>query len=132
MKMRKLESEVKKAEAEIRKEKLAKTDFEVELSREKKERAAEREELARLRERVEELESERRDGVRTEHLDFHIPLRENRVCDVPTHTRTLEETMRCYDDPEHGVTCLHAHAEVLGHLVALKFRRGKVKLSAKK
>ena len=132
MKMRKLESDVKKAEVEVRKEKLAKTEFEVELTREKKERAAEREELARLRERVEELESERRDGVSTEHIDFHIPLRENRVCDVPTHTRSLEETMRCYDDPENGVACLHAHAEVLGRLVDLKFRRGTVKLKAKK
>ena len=100
------------------------------MKREREERAGEREELARLRRRVEILEKEK--GMMEEHIDFHIPLRNNEICDVPKFTRSLDETMECYHDPEGGVRCLHAHVHVEGRLKEMRFRRRIRMLKAKK
>merc|ERR1711911_356891 len=95
---------------------------EVALKKEREERVVEQEERLRCRERMREVEAEKAGRV-VERIDLHIPLRENVVVDVPTMTRTMDETMVCYHDPEGGVTCLHAHMEVEGQLLDMSFRR---------
>ena len=130
LKIRKLECDLKEQEKETKQLKLSQTELEVLLQRERQEREVERKELARVKARLAVMEKETDRMVH--HIDYHIPLRNNEVCDTPTSTRTLEETMICYHDPDGGVTCLHCHVIVEGSLLDMSFRRGIQMKQAKK
>ena len=144
--------ELKYAEVTL-KGKLMGKDHQIEkLKREKKDaeedrrRFLERSEMAevemrRLFARVQELETEmaglrsgqRREAAaeeRVKTLEFHIPIMNNRVVDIPTMVEDLDATHICFDAPEKGVHCLHMMLKA-GNFERLSFRRTKRKLPSK-
>ena len=124
IKVRRLESEAKEREEEIRKSKLGKVEVEVALKREREERAKEREELARLRSRVVHLEREKAEGEVEQHVNFHIPLKDNMLFGRPSVTTSLDDTEECFRDDENGVGCLHACLRMQeGKYKEMRFRR---------
>ena len=57
--------------------------------------------------------------------EVHIPIKGNEIIAHPLFTTSLDETVRCYEDPEMGVHCGHVYVKYSGRISDMRFRRFK-------
>lgn len=81
------------------------------------------EEVARLRAEVLKLRKAVDERLPEEWVDLHIAFQNNCATGDVSSTRSLDETPRCFEDEEEGITCQHALAHVQGRLLQLGFRK---------
>ena len=123
VKMKKLESDVKIYEADKKKLRMEMDEKDIVINKLRVEKKTEQEEVIRLRRKVEELEREKESGLQEEQIDFHIPIKENRLFGKPSWSKSFDDTVFCFLDEENGVGCIHTQLRVRGKLTEIKFRK---------
>ena len=87
-----------------------------------------REENHDLKRRLSQAEDINKE-MKRRHVEVHLPIYRNQVCDVPTVTDDLNTTQECYEGG--GVTCIHISMEVDGRLCDFSVRKVKRKIPSK-
>ena len=115
-----VESDRKEEKAELEAKRSESAELAAALRKEKAESEAKDSEMEWLRRQLAELSVWK--GKR-ESLNFHIPLKDNRLYGEPSHTKTLDETECCFLDPERRIGCLHLHLDIKGETENMTIRR---------